>query len=71
METSQNDSSKVKLAEDNTEEKKENIENEKNTTAKGISGKTRMVLVILFILLFAGVTYVFLRGSYLEYKELG
>lgn len=46
-------------------------ENTKTTTSKGISGKTRMLLVILFILLFAGISYVFLRGSYLEYKELG
>lgn len=33
--------------------------------------KLRMLLVILFIILFAGVSYILLRGSYLEYKELG
>ncbi len=33
--------------------------------------KLRMILVILFVLIFAGVSYVGLRGSYLEYKELG
>lgn len=31
----------------------------------------RAILVILFILVFAIVTFVSLRGSYLEYKELG
>lgn len=33
--------------------------------------KVRMLLVILFILLFSIVSYVSLRGSYLEFKELG
>lgn len=33
--------------------------------------KIRMLLVILFIILFAGTSYILLRGSYLEYKELG
>ena len=33
--------------------------------------KIRMLLVILFIIIFAGASYIFLRGSYLEYKELG
>lgn len=33
--------------------------------------KVRMLLVILFILLFAVVSYISLRGSYLEFKELG
>ena len=30
-----------------------------------------MILVLLFLLLFAGVSYIELRGSYLEYLELG
>ena len=33
--------------------------------------KFRMVLVLVFIAFFALVTYVVLKGSYLEYKELG
>lgn len=33
--------------------------------------KTRMILVLLFLLLFAGISYIELRGSYLEYLELG
>ena len=33
--------------------------------------KIRMILVIIFILLFILVSYIILRGSYLEYKELG
>ena len=30
-----------------------------------------MILVLLFLLLFAGISYIELRGSYLEYLELG
>lgn len=33
--------------------------------------KTRIILVLLFLLLFAGINYIELRGSYLEYLELG
>ena len=33
--------------------------------------KTRMILVILFLIIFAIGNYISLRGSYLEYKELG
>ncbi len=33
--------------------------------------KTRMILVILFLIIFAGISYVGIRGSYLEYLELG
>ena len=33
--------------------------------------KTRIILVLLFLLLFAGISYIELRGSYLEYLELG
>ena len=40
----------------------------KNKTKKS---KTRMLLVLLFIIIFALVSYVQLRGSYLEYLELG
>lgn len=60
--------------------------NDKNTTKENMTSgvnvkkatkdenpksKIRMVLVILFILVFLGVSYVQLRGSYLEYLELG
>lgn len=33
--------------------------------------KTRMIAVILFIILFATISTIILRGSYLQYKELG
>lgn len=33
--------------------------------------KTRMILVLLFIILFAIISAISLRGSYLQYKELG
>ena len=33
--------------------------------------KTRMMIVLLFILIFTIGTYVNLRGTYLQYKELG
>ena len=33
--------------------------------------KARMILVLLFIAIFVGVSYVQLRGTYLEYLELG
>ena len=33
--------------------------------------KVRMILVILFILIFAIISYIKVRGSYLEYLELG
>ena len=31
----------------------------------------KTILVIAFVLIFALVTFISLRGSYLEYKELG
>ena len=33
--------------------------------------KTRMIIVLLFMVIFAIVTYINLRGTYLQYKELG
>ena len=30
-----------------------------------------MILVIIFILIFLGITAIILRGNYLEYSELG
>lgn len=64
------------------EESKENdnisIQKEKDTSKKDIpdlnkkkKNRTRMILVLLFLLLFAGISYIELRGSYLEYLELG
>ena len=52
-------------------------QNQENTTKvnekehKKKNSKTRMLLVILFLLIFAIISYVQLRGSYLEYLELG
>lgn len=48
---------------ENDNQKKENIKTKYN--------KGRMCLVIIFLLLFAGISYITLRGSYLEYLELG
>lgn len=47
----------------NTKETRDRNKKEKN--------RTRMILVILFILIFAGISYIQLRGNYLEFKELG
>jgi len=44
---------------------KPTIETKKNKS------KIRMILVILFLIVFAGITYIGLRGNYLEYLELG
>lgn len=43
-------------------------EQKENTKKKS---KLRMIFVLAFLALFALVTYVVLKGSYLEYKELG
>ncbi len=55
-------------------EKKENLTQKEsiNTEIKPKKkSKVRMILVIIFILLFAIITYIQARGSYLEYLELG
>ena len=53
-------------------EEKNNIEENANTQVKPKKkSKIRMILVIVFILLFAIITYIQTRGSYLEYLELG
>ena len=38
---------------------------------KKSKSKTRMIIVLLFILVFAILTFINLRGTYLQYKELG
>ena len=48
--------------------KDENVNTEEKPKKKS---KIRMILVIAFIILFAIVTYIQARGSYLEYLELG
>ena len=53
---------------ENNTEKQNNIEQEEKTKKKS---KIRMILVLTFLALFTLVTYVVLKGSYLEYKELG
>lgn len=47
----------------NTKETRNKDKKEKN--------RTRMILVILFLLVFASISYIQLRGSFLEYQELG
>ena len=66
---------------DNNTQKEENVKTQANETKtvetnekeikKKKNSKTRMLLVILFLLIFAVISYVQLRGSYLEYLELG
>ena len=46
-------------------------ENRREKNQIGISKKTRTILVAIFVFLFIIISYIFLRGSYLEYKELG
>ncbi len=56
------------------EEKKENVTQTNNVNTEvnqKKKSKVRMILVILFILVFAIVSYIQTRGSYLEYLELG
>ncbi len=53
------------------ETKKTNEKANDKKEQKRKNSKLRMMLVILFLLVFAGVSYVQLRGSYLEYLELG
>ncbi len=47
-----------------------NTKETRDRNRKGKS-KTRMTLVIIFLIIFATVSYIQLRGSFLEYKELG
>ena len=55
-------------AEENTVKTKDNLEQKEKKHKKD---KTRMFLVLAFLVLFAGISYIVLRGSYLEYLELG
>ena len=56
----------------NTIEKENpNKETKKTEIKDNKKSKIRMILVIAFVLIFAIVTYIQTRGSYLEYLELG
>ena len=55
-------------AEENTTKIKDNLEPKEKKHKKD---RTRMFLVLAFLILFAGISYIVLRGSYLEYLELG
>lgn len=55
-------------AEENTTKIKDNLEQKEKKRKKD---RTRMFLVLAFLILFAGISYIVLRGSYLEYLELG
>ena len=58
---------------------KENTPKEEKTTKETIkqikkqqnNKKIRRIIVIVFLTLFALISYIAMRGSYLEYKELG
>ena len=49
----------------------QNKEIETKAEIRKKNSRTRMMLVILFLLIFAIISYIQLRGSYLEYLELG
>ena len=51
------------------EEKKENIENPKMVNTNKTRKRTIVVLIVLLIAFI--ITYIFMRGSYLEVKEIG
>ncbi len=66
----------TKMIENRTQKKQETIMDTANTKEtrnknKKQKSKTRMILVILFLLALAGISYIQLRGSFLEYQELG
>ncbi len=59
---------------DNTKannQKQESKQSSTTTKEKSKKSKIRMIAVIIFIVLFAMVSYIQVRGSYLEYQELG
>ena len=60
-----------KLEKEEIKSNKDNIQKKTNSKKTKIKSKSRMLLVLAFIIIFAIISYVFLRGSYLEYKELG
>ena len=51
--------------------KEENIKRVEVNNSKNKKNKTRMILVVVFILIFALISYIRLRAEYLEYVELG
>ena len=59
--------------EENKQETIMDTANTKQTKEKKLKkrNKIRIKLVLLFIAIFACVSYIQLRGSFLEYKELG
>ena len=64
---------KVAMEDENTT-KQDNNKKEQGIKQPKKARKTnraRMILVILFILIFAITSYIQIRGSYLEYLELG
>ncbi len=77
MEENQNKQEKNKqIVQTKSEKKQETIMDTANTKEtrnenKKEKSKTRMILVILFLVIFAGISYIQLRGSFLEYQELG
>ena len=68
MEKDINEENKASITKDT--KIKDNITKEKKINKKKNS-KIRAILVIVFLLLFASISYISLRASYLEYLELG
>lgn len=61
---------------ENEKLEKQNTPEEKNSTSQKTkkqqnNKKIRRIIVIAFLILFAILSYIIMRGSYLEYKELG
>lgn len=62
---------KEEIAQNSQEQEKEQNSNQEQKTTPKKKSKLRVFLVLLFIAIFGLATYVALRGSYLEYQELG
>lgn len=76
MEEKKQEETKQEVEKVKTEKKQETIMDTANTKEtrnrnKKEKSKIRMISVILFLMVFAGISYIQLRGSYLEYQELG
>ncbi|MEE0866016.1 MAG: UPF0182 family protein [Clostridia bacterium] len=72
MENNKLNNKKVAETKENEEVKiKEEKENNETQNKKGKNRKMRSILVCIFLILFCIISYIELRGSYLEYLELG
>ena len=72
MENNNLNNKKVVETKENAEVKiKEEKDNNQKHNTKSKNKKIRSILVCVFLILFCIISYIELRGSYLEYLELG